>query len=153
MRWAKRERGKYRLFAVQKSDGFVREANAFPSLRKALAAMDDLHVTGQRALLDDIYAWFVLPSIAWMVGSAKREVIELVRNGDVPADLEDLSQLHDFVDANVIGWDPLDVHGDYYGQFDDPSRHEATNYWHAAWQNAIDEWIKSGAMRRDANVG
>jgi hypothetical protein len=83
--------------------------------------------------------------LAAVVEQAKDEIVEDVRAGRVPVDVETFADLHDHVDANCYGG--LCDEGDTTGRFgwnDDgtPNCDEAN-----ALDNALDEWIRSGGLR------
>jgi hypothetical protein len=74
------------------------------------------------------------------IARARREVLSDVAAGTVPASVADYSGLHDYVDANYYG-----------GAFEDPppAPVDDLDFWNAM-QGAIDDWIKTGALRGDA---
>ena len=67
---------------------------------------------------------------------AKREVLADVAAGVVPVTVASFSELHDYVDANGYG-----------GAFEDDAPDTNDELWDAL-QDAVDGWIKSGAMAR-----
>lgn len=78
------------------------------------------------------------PKFDDIVAQAKREILEDIANGDVPATVASFSELHDHVDANTYG-----------GLCDDGFPEQFAN--DEAWitfsddvQDAVDAWIKAG---------
>jgi hypothetical protein len=72
---------------------------------------------------------------------AKREVLEDVAAGIVPATAAGFSELHDYVDANGYG-----------GAFEDDAPDANDEIWNEL-QDAVDAWIRSGDMARAAAGG
>jgi hypothetical protein len=70
---------------------------------------------------------------------AKREVLADVAARMVPVTVASFSELHDYVDANGYG-----------GAFEDHAPDTNDELWDVL-QDAVDGWIKSGAMARAAN--
>ena len=70
------------------------------------------------------------------IARMKSEIRNDAENGIIPRDIAGFSHLHDFVDANEYGGF---CEGDYDSMRDDDGINAA--------QNAIDAWIKSGALR------
>ncbi len=75
------------------------------------------------------------------VETAKRQILQDVRQCLVPLDVTSFSALHDSVDANWYGW-----------TFDDPFPAISSD-WFVAFSNrtqdAIDAWLRSGEMRKE----
>jgi hypothetical protein len=71
---------------------------------------------------------------------ARREVLADVAAGTVPATVRSFSELHEYVDANGYG-----------GAFEDDAPEANDDIWNAL-QDAIDAWIRSGKMAREAGV-
>lgn len=71
--------------------------------------------------------------VAVAVAQGKREILEDVASGRIPADAASFSVLHDHVDANEYG-----------GLCDE--RAEWTNEQAAAVQDALDRWIRDGGI-------
>lgn len=70
-----------------------------------------------------------------VIERAKREILASVANSTIPR-ANDLAELHDHVDANGYG-----------GAFEDDAHAvEDVDFWNAV-QDALDLWIKSGALR------
>jgi hypothetical protein len=78
------------------------------------------------------------PDVEATVERGKREILADVRSSLVPVTVASFSELHDYVDANGYG-----------GAFEDgaPDPCEFCDFWNEV-QNRIDQWIKSGAIRR-----
>jgi hypothetical protein len=72
---------------------------------------------------------------------AKREVLADVAAGIVPLTVGSFSELHDYVDANGYG-----------GAFEDDAPDTDDEIWDAM-QDAVDGWIKSGAMAHESRGG
>lgn len=75
-------------------------------------------------------------STDFVIERGKREIMADVRNGTIPSTAADFSELHNYVDANGYG-----------GAFEDDAHAvEDVDFWNAV-QDALDLWIKSGALR------
>ena len=79
-----------------------------------------------------------MQNTAQIIDRAKREVLEDVREGVVPAAISRAFELHDFVDANEYGGLCEDNFGD-----DSDTNVDNANAVFAA----LDQWITSGGMR------
>jgi hypothetical protein len=86
-----------------------------------------------------------------VVGRMKREILEDVKSGQVPATVKTFTELHDYVDANEYGGfcedkftDALIVH---FGGLDENTGmpQEMLDFINAA-QDAIDVWLKEGGF-------
>ncbi len=81
----------------------------------------------------------------WLVRNAvargKKEILEDVRSGRVPAHVESFGDLHDFVDANEYGG----LCEDHFFQQDKPDLKNS-----AEVQEQLHQWIKSGDMANEA---
>lgn len=83
-----------------------------------------------------------------MVEVLKAEILEDVKKGIVPNDIESFSELHDFVDANMYGGLGDD---EWIANHDDDG--EPTDKW-SNWmdvicktQDVVDAWIKEGGLK------
>jgi hypothetical protein len=98
------------------------------------------------------------PTLEQTVERMKTEVISDILTGDVPSDVTSFSDLHDHVDANYYGGafeESEKMHGPHVAEEAAWQIHKddafgsgcerCTTFWNAA-QDAIDRWIKSGAM-------
>lgn len=110
---------------------------------QTLARIDAKDFDAARALADDWRAELVaireIPvsqdeAIGAAVADAKREILEDVRDGRVPADVPTFSALHDYVDANEYG-----------GLTEDRAAWSLSTV--AAVQDELDRWIVRGGVR------
>jgi hypothetical protein len=85
----------------------------------------------------------------------KREIIEDIKIGRVPADCPSFSALHDYVDANCYGGfcedDVMQALTEQFGGIDkDEGMPDALIGYLNDAQNSIDCWIKAGGIRQFA---
>lgn len=79
----------------------------------------------------------VWTTVEQAVERAKSEVLADVASGIVPETCASFSELHDYVEANGYG-----------GAFEHDFDNDETDFWNAV-QDAVDLWIKSGALRAE----
>lgn len=86
------------------------------------------------------------------IETMKKEIIEDVNAGRVPADCPSFSALHDYVDANCYGdfceEEVMDALLDHFGGRDENEGmpDALMDYLNAA-QDSIDSWIKEGGIK------
>ena len=78
------------------------------------------------------------PEESSLVESIKKEVRELIADGTIPATVSSFSELHDYVDANMLGGTEdllqFDENGDSHCDIDELN----------AAQTEVSEWLKNG---------
>lgn len=93
------------------------------------------------------------PTLAESIETMKKEIIEDIKSGRVPADCPSFSALHDYVDANCYGGfcedDVMQALLDHYGGRDENEGmpDDLMDYFNEA-QNSIDRWIKEGGIKQ-----
>lgn len=89
----------------------------------------------------------MIPDYAETLARAKHEIIMDVLGGIVPHDVKGFAELHDFTDANKFGgaFDLFSVGSDGTDEF----MERECAFWNRV-QDAIDAWIKSGDMVKEA---
>ena len=83
----------------------------------------------------------------------KQEIIDDIKEGQVPADCPSFSALHDYVDANCYGGfcddDKMQALTDYFGGIDDYKGMPDALLDHLnEAQNSIDRWIREGGIQQ-----
>ncbi|MDP4028388.1 MAG: hypothetical protein Q8P42_05410 [Gallionella sp.] len=97
-----------------------------------------------------------VPTLDESIEAMKKEIIEDVKSGRVPADCPSFSALHDYVDANCYGGfcedDVMQALLEHYGGRDENEGmpDELMDYFNEA-QNSIDRWIKEGGIKQVAS--
>lgn len=113
---------------------------AFPEFKTAVAVRrvaDSYDWTTGRAVNPDKVD--TAAELQRVIERAKREIVDDVKHGIVPPTVPDYSALHDYTDANKYG-----------GAFEEGAHPvEDTDFWNAM-QEACDEWIKAGGLRKAA---
>jgi hypothetical protein len=86
-------------------------------------------------------------AIAAAVAAVKAEITEDVANGIIPTTIADFSDLHSYVDANMYGGEHTDALYDDVLDHAEAARQGIDPYADiAAMQQAVEDWIKSGAL-------
>jgi hypothetical protein len=68
-----------------------------------------------------------------VIHRAKREILDDIETGNVPASVGSFSELHDFVDANGYG-----------GAFEEDAHCvDNVDFWNAV-QNSVNKWLSDG---------
>ena len=96
-----------------------------------------------------------VPTLDESIERMKKEIIEDIKHGIVPADCPSFSALHDYVDANCYGGfcedDELQALIDHFGGRDeDEGMPDALMDYLNGAQNSIDRWIKEGGIQQGA---
>jgi len=92
------------------------------------------------------------PTLDESIETMKKEIIEDVKAGRVPADCPSFSALHDYVDANCYGGfcedEMMEALLDHYGGRDENEGmpNALMDYFNEA-QNTIDRWIKESGIK------
>lgn len=89
---------------------------------------------------------FKMPTVEESVARMKREIIEDVRSGRVPADCPSFSALHDHVDANSYGGFCEDHI--FFAMQDQLGPEKLVDFLNEA-QGQIDVWLKEGGVAQD----
>lgn len=79
-----------------------------------------------------------LPPLEVTIARAKREILEDVKEGVMPATVGDFAELHDYTDANRYG-------GAFEFEVDAASQEQA-DYWNAV-QDTVSGWIRRGGLK------
>lgn len=87
--------------------------------------------------------------LAALVLAMKRDVLEMIRDGQVPLDVKDFSQLHDHCDANCLGGLCQDKTFDalvakFGGRGSDEGMPQGMLDFINAAQDAISAWVQTG---------
>ncbi|MDT8992752.1 hypothetical protein RQP54_17905 [Curvibacter sp. APW13] len=87
--------------------------------------------------------------LAVLVLAMKRDVLEMIRDGQVPLDVQNFSQLHDYCDANCLGGLCTDQKFDalvakFGGRDADDGMPQGMLDFINAAQNTISEWVQAG---------
>jgi hypothetical protein len=82
------------------------------------------------------------PTAAALAAAMKTEILQLIADGTIPATVATFSELHDYVDANMLG-------EDLYGEYpeDEDAAEEMMEAWTAAFNpasNTISAWLAAG---------
>ena len=93
------------------------------------------------------------PTLDESIERMKKEIIEDIKTGRVPADCPSFSALHDYVDANCYGGfcedNKLQSLIEHFGGRDeDEGMPDALMDYLNAAQNSIDRWIKEGGIKQ-----
>jgi hypothetical protein len=94
-----------------------------------------------------------LPTINESIERMKREILEDIKAGRVPADCQSFSALHDYVDANSYGGfcddEVMQALTNYFaGPDDNEGMPDALIAYLNNAQNSIDLWIKEGNIQK-----
>lgn len=96
-----------------------------------------------------------IPALNESIERMKKEILENIKTGCVPADCSSFSSLHDYVDANCYGGfcegDEMQALIDHFGGIDeDKGMPDALMDYLNNAQDSIDRWIKEGGIKRHA---
>lgn len=96
-----------------------------------------------------------IPTLDECIERMKKEIIDDIKAGRVPADCSSFSALHDYVDANCYGGfcedNKLQALIEHFGGRDeDEGMPDTLMVYLNAAQNAIDRWIKEGSIKQIA---
>ncbi len=102
------------------------------------------YCVGSESLLTDHYRDHPkcappVPTQEQAVARAKREILEDIASGRVPASVVSFSELHDHIDANEYGGA---CEGSWFNGTD-AQRDAGFTFWDRV-QNAVDAWLKAG---------
>lgn len=95
-----------------------------------------------------------IPSLEETIALMRSEILNLVRDGRVPADVASFGDLHDHIDANCLGricdddgpWDALVEHFGGRDAHTEGLPDGMVDYLNAS-QDAVHDWIVSGGIR------
>jgi hypothetical protein len=83
------------------------------------------------------------PSVPVFVAAVKAEILELIADGTIPATVTTFSELHDYIDANMLGEDLFPPMPEAEDDDDD-------DYWEAMHelvsdaQDDVHQWLQAG---------
>lgn len=97
------------------------------------------------------------PDLAALVLAMKRDVLEMVRDGQLPLEVKDFSQLHDYCDANCLGGLCQDKTFDalvakFGGRGAEEGMPQGMLDFINAAQNSINAWVQAGGHALLANL-